>query len=506
MTTLSKDQLQSIIRCLNTSETIAEALDKVNEQFQLDLTKSKVEKLFKRENLSTPGKYLNREDNDDVKTICKFENTVLYMDSAGDYILEAPHFYGANPNGLLSLAYITKKLMEEVNVLYSSEGGKKTKQFIQQYLLDNYDIEFPLGLLEAYFKSLQQTHDAFPEAPHQVEEDPYDQVIKARQTRDRVRSKVRRQAIQDYEQKRIDQLKQLYEGMTNLLTRRHSITNYKAVPPEYNDYAQGHLVIPVGDLHVGAAHKMDLAQGLFIQYDLDVVKQRVNKICDYIQEELNAHMPDNVTLLFLGDYFEALLANMRKGQYLEMKGSPREHYDSLVSSMIQIIESASLYSDDVKINVILIGGNHDRLTEDKSYHSEELINHILADRLTAAFTGDNYKKINVMAGPPITSVPLNPTTQLVAYHGHLSSPRTPKDVDALLNLHGDRSKQRHVVIQGHLHSFSVQTGHNWRKYVAPSVIGNTRFNLEQLLLGSPAEFFMLRVFENHDQINGPYPL
>lgn len=264
------------------------------------------------------------------------------------------------------------------------------------------------------------------------------------------------------------------------------------------------LVIPISDIHYGK--KFLAGQSKFKDYNQFVADVRMQQIMDILtRESKNLSHIKNVVYLSLGDNFESLFGNMRGGQYITMDILGKEQWKKVVNFHSNMISHIRSLFPDAKVTVQFIPGNHDRVFQDKSFNSEEVINAILADRISCEFKND--AAMDWIVGDQVTSMMLTNNVNLISHHGHIVRvPDTNKDVNNVITLYGAKTASRYIVAQGHLHEFKYRSGSNFKYFINPSICGSDDFTVYNLKLDSPAEFCMIRSTEHDDMVLGPYTL
>ena len=262
-------------------------------------------------------------------------------------------------------------------------------------------------------------------------------------------------------------------------------------------------LIFISDLHNGKLvgnKPLSKPQNIFNQ---DVFWERMEMIGERIRNtaDLFGRNYDRVHIAGLGDYFEALLLNMRQFQFMGADEWGIQQYAAVKDGYISLIKTAA-QAFDCPVRSIIQGGNHDRYVEDKSADSEELLAFQLADGIAEHFRHDD--NVDVSFGSYIVSVMLPGKVNLITVHGHKKGLSSHKDFSNFIQLHGYPEARRYIVGMGHWHTFELQAGYNFFGFKNPSVCGDDRYNLEKLGKACPPQFVMMDVGGSNDiEVIGP---
>lgn len=264
------------------------------------------------------------------------------------------------------------------------------------------------------------------------------------------------------------------------------------------------LIIPVSDVHYGKRFVSDNPRYKdYNKFVADVRLQQIMSIISSKKQDLS-HIK-NIVYLSLGDNFESLFGNMRNGQYLTMDILGRDQWVKVVQFHSTLINHIRQTFPDSEMTMQFIPGNHDRVFADKSFNSEEVINAILADRISVEFKND--QKMKWVVGEKVVSVMLPNNVNLISHHGHVVKvPDTNVQINNVITLYGSKKASRYIVAQGHLHEFKYRSGSNFKYFINPSICGSDEYTIYDLKLESPAEFCMIHSTEDDDLILGPYTL
>lgn len=225
-----------------------------------------------------------------------------------------------------------------------------------------------------------------------------------------------------------------------------------------------YIFLPICDSHVGKTWTDKYG---VVQYDKDVLTKRISEIITRVSV-LAAQTNCDIIVWWGGDIFEAPLGNMRKNQQAKMDLIGKDAYvfarDLITSSMIDLRASTT-----GNVSLLITGGNHDRLTEEKEYSSEDFMVYMLADAIA-----QRLEEVSVSVLPPIASVTLG-QTEFLLLHGHRTKLRNDNDIRRLIENHGE-TNHRKIVMQGHYHNMRFLSGKKWDCVTVPSVCGIDDFS------------------------------
>lgn len=262
------------------------------------------------------------------------------------------------------------------------------------------------------------------------------------------------------------------------------------------------LIIPVSDLHAGKTYDPDPLTG-HNPINKVVLKSRIAKIVKYIEDHAKLGTYDRVVYLGLGDDFEAMFGNMRQGQLLSMDMHTKEQYQFVISFHTTLLKTISKCFPNSKRLAIFQGGNHDRLFDSREWNSESLVTYILVDRIQKEF---KEGEINFYCGKPVMSLSLPNGTNIISQHGHVGKVSPEKDVVNYVSLHGNKTSENYLVIQGHLHKLYFQSVNNIKYLINPSICGPDDYSHYHLNKSAPAEFVMVSSTQEGNQLVGPFTL
>ena len=396
--------------------------------------------------------------------------------------------------------FVPEGVAKEFLVLYSKKGqnlsSHKAADLINKRLSEEGNPTIPVPVFRKLVRKMGVNKDSEPLTDIEVKKD----FRTAVETLDEDKRFVAEKYLVDIKKKKIEAALLNFQRLNDQFSlvkadRRVDVTwkENKEKPIK---------IIPFSDLHAGKKVKELCLTKPQNVYNKDIVLERVERVTQLIR--MDKTEADFVYVCFMGDLFEALLANMRPGQHMTTDVKGFEQYELVLAACCKVIDAALETNPDAEIMVLFQGGNHDRLLADKSYESEMILNQILCNRVQSEYP--NYDGLTICAPSPVASIVMENGVNLITCHGHNSAMRSHNSISAFNDVWSLPSSHRSVIMNGHYHSFSVDTSKNWRRYQLSSICGDDAYNLEKLSISSNAEFMMLHVYSDHDEIKGCYPL
>lgn len=433
----TQDLIDQVLTALKANKTVPDALQDVYEMTGKHLTYSQVRHAFKRFDLDTPATYLGR----------------------------------GNPTAFI------EKLSEDMELLTrpSFMGGvgasqSNAQQQLEQRLgipLDYIDEELSVDIKEA-------TRD----------------LIDERERRKALRIEARSMyAMQD-------RLADLHGSMRKALKyvkRNHTSLDFSRA----NNSDDHFLFVPLADMHVGKKHVDRFGNTVF---NKQILRQRMNTILNNVVRQIEQDCPAEIIVWVAGDLFEALLGNMRKGQAQKMEMFTQEAFleaRSLLVSFIKAIREFSAFEGN--ISLLLTAGNHDRLTEEKEYSSEDFMMFMFADSIQ-----HHLPDVEVHALAPICTLVVN-SVELMLLHGHRNRLTNENAIHALVNNQG-MTQHRKLIMQGHYHNLRWLSAKNWDCVTLPSICGNDDFTQYDINKYGEAKHCMFLIQNGFATMAGPYLL
>jgi len=508
-----KEALNTAISFLKEEGCIHSALNRLEVEYGEDnISVDALGKAFSRHGYQTPSSYAGKTedtpDTGDTPDEIEFQEDWRIHDYGDDKMGEPHHWF----LWMGSEFRLTFPMMETSVTLYSSvsPGEGYTAGEVAQYFFNEGYEWATEDFFQWMFKKIGFTKRKFPQAPHQVFHNREAVIRGAYNRSDAIIKGTEYKGIIKEQERQIKTLR----GQLKNITRMISVTGEALEEAEVlkADFSSKKIV---GDRHVLVAPLSDLHNGKKVEdqphakpqnvFNQDVFWERVKRYCSLVRAmgEKRRGYYDRVHLAGLGDYFEALLMNMRKGQFITSDAYGKKQYRAVKEALCLIIETFA-EAFDCPVFVLVQGGNHDRLSEDKAPQDEEVLAFQLAENVSDYFREEDA--VTVEFGGAVCSIMLENGVNLISTHGHLKRLRTHKDFASFVQIHGDPSATRHLILQGHYHCFKLFTGYNFRAVWNPSFCGDDEYNLNKLNVGAPPEAIFLDVCENNDQIVGPFNL
>lgn len=257
------------------------------------------------------------------------------------------------------------------------------------------------------------------------------------------------------------------------------------------------LLTSIADAHIG---KVWIDRDGVTRLDKEINRSRIATITSDTIEYANRHNVEKVILWWGGDIWESPLGNMRKNQQSKMDLIGKDAFEeakNLVVSQAKAIQEECLGVKEIQI--LLTGGNHDRLTEEKEYSSEDFMMYMFGSVVAALLP---ECKVRVL--PPVASVVVH-STELLLLHGHRNKLGNEMQIRRLVE-NQSATSLRKLILQGHYHSFRAMSGRKWDCITLPSVCGCDDFVQYDINQYSEAKYCMFAIEENQWYMIGPKTL
>ena len=180
----------------------------------------------------------------------------------------------------------------------------------------------------------------------------------------------------------------------------------------------------LNDIHSGAKFANGNLSLDRKEYNFKVAQERMKLYCGYLETCLHtsfySHGVSNIVFSALGDNLEAILANMRNGQFLTMDLFGHEQVEALVGLIVMALVTL-VNNSKVPIHVVFTPGNHDRAVRDKSYESENILIAWIAQAVyfrTKELTGEGFERVTIDIAAPTANILLPNGVELILKHGH----------------------------------------------------------------------------------------
>lgn len=433
----TQDLIDVVLTKIKQSKTLAEALEQVGEETGKHLTYSQVRHAFKRFDLDTPASYLGRD----------IEDEFLEALARDAELLTRPYYMGG---------------------VGASQGSAQAQLETRLGVpLDYIDEELSVDLKEA-------VRD----------------LIDERERRKMLRAEARSNAALQ------DRLADLHTAMRKSLRFVKQNHTKIELTTESTD-SSCVLFCPLTDLHVGKVHKDRFGNVVF---NRQILRNRMGQIALNIADQVVKNKPKELLFWIGGDLFEAILGNMRKGQAQKMDAFGQDAFEEARALIIATIDTVIDLTDfQGKVHLFLTAGNHDRLTEEKEYSSEDFMMFMFADSLAC-----HMPDVSVNALTPIGTL-LVEGVELILLHGHRNRLSNEAAINTLINNQG-MTQKRKLVLQGHYHNLRWLSGKNWDCVTLPSICGNDDFTQYDINKFGEPKHCIFVISNGEARMIGPYLL
>ena len=220
-----------------------------------------------------------------------------------------------------------------------------------------------------------------------------------------------------------------------------------------------HAVVHVCDLHTGAEIE---GERNLPPYNADVIRSHLSKV----SADVNQRSPKKVTLVINGDLIETFtgLNHINSWKNIDKK------YGYGVQATIKAIELLTEFISSIKNveEVVLISGNHDRVTsnnkEDVDGEIVQWVHYVLSE---------TFNKLKFHISKDVFSLKVD-NCGFVFTHGHLGISK--KNPDHIVNLYGFNGLYN-LVVMAHLHTRkTVSDGLYNRSIHAPSIFTGNNYS------------------------------
>ena len=215
------------------------------------------------------------------------------------------------------------------------------------------------------------------------------------------------------------------------------------------------LFVAISDLHINAR-----VEGLDIK---DFNNEIVEEYMETVAIEANAQQSGEVTVLINGDIIESLTGKNHPDSFVQMEYG-QTYAQGIITARDIIIRFLSSINNLHK--VLVIGGNHDRMTSSNKEDDQQGVSRILAEFLKFAFND-----VEILWSAKV----LTHETENINYiTTHGDKRFSSKDANALLWKYGVKGKQN-VLLTGHWHHRSIKVDDEEYRHISlPSLFtGNT---------------------------------
>ena len=213
--------------------------------------------------------------------------------------------------------------------------------------------------------------------------------------------------------------------------------------------AGGTTVIALSDLHIGALVE---AYGVSNKFNFDIAEQRLKHIIN--KTITNPLVSDRLVITILGDVFQGLIHNSHLiGEMPAMEAVAK--FSALFSEILLSLEKA--FS---KVEVYMISGNHERLTDDQMVYKKGYdLTYIFSEMLKANTRGYNRVYINYSLSGyntfPLSQDIVHPLFGCI-FHGDIDRTYRVdnlKSVMSVLYTFQQNGREPSLLLSGHVHQY-----------------------------------------------------
>jgi hypothetical protein len=257
-----------------------------------------------------------------------------------------------------------------------------------------------------------------------------------------------------------------------------------------NEIIHNSIVFTFGDIHFGKYFK-DTIYGRGV--DKNILKERCMEIAKDIVYQSNLYKTKSIVMNVMGDIFESILPDGMHPEHhkrMDLIGEKQLEFGlEVFEEMIDYIQTNIKYNNNIQL--YCIGGNHDRIQEDRSQDKRRTASAIFYIMLKKIFQLKGYENINVFEPEDGIIKYSNDNISYIAFHGDSSLFKAnPIDIINLFKV-GD-SRDYTVILNGHWHSINIIEGVNYKKIICGSVCSADEYIQNELGRGSQPSYVVTR--------------
>lgn len=506
----TEEAIDDAKEALTRSETIADAVELLREEYgHADVTSGGLRRALYRHDAGKASSFLASKEQ------------LRASDEVKNYLRVREDGYEVGYNG--REYFIDETRMRTAVVLYSSKkhGGMSksaaevSAYFIQHGWLPN-DTDHKLWY--HIFREMEQYKFLTPETLLQRRIDAEEVQSSNRMLREAIKkqeSSLHRE-IDDYKkiirslEKELDYYTSLERFLADSVDGDPKIRSIE--PVALTPQGRSSLIFMLSDLHAGMKYSTGALHRARASFNKDVFVDRVQNYIAYMRLVSDTTIGEvgHVHFAFLGDNFEALLANMRNGQFLSMDLFGVDQYALAVDALYLVSKEACELFPHATKDFVFQPGNHDRVTRDRAFHSEDLIVSAMVREISSRLDASGMldDKTRCLFADRTVSVLLPNRVGVVSRHGHRGGNGKLSQSKGLKmdKIHRPKGAKRLLYLQGHYHNFQVSSFEDIRMVTNPSFCGDTDYNVDDLELTAPAEFVAIESMDRSDIFHGPYNL
>lgn len=447
--------------------------------------------------------YAEREDGEDFITWERDERQyIAYFDDfriplSHEQVLEAIKLWCSDLNG-----YTAQEAQRRWNDMYPDQVVRLTKDYFTRLM-----------------KVLDQAHGDDPVAPHQLFMQPAaeiaEQVLEMKANA--VSSDVESQELEFWKNKakergeKLEDLDQVAEQLAKegVEDLRQVVDLIPAAEkPQIVESKPSSHVICAADIHMCAHIKQGALvgngeKGMSCERMFEEIGPQARQMI--LERYAGKNIRPEAVLLIPGDLVEAVFGHMHEGQEFEIchKGNPQLKRSALWVKTFIIDPVLSVLPEDVKLRIILLGGNHDRLSASHKGDKDRTAAQVVAQMIYFMIMGTDQEK-RVEFERPVCE--LNEETEprdvvswygftvegpdgrehpFIATHGDKRS-HTPERLISKFQAETGQVFDWYTIIKAHKHKWDLKApkmeqDSNWMQWHVPSIVGPNKYASEQLM-------------------------
>jgi len=414
---------------------------------------------------------------------------------------EERYYFNLNkyPNTSLSFSEV-----EELVRAYVYEGSGMTRSTVVRYAArddfreavgDEHITNAPelqKGQIKRIFWALDIDKESLPFAPHEYDDADKTASDLAEKWRGQqeaaVEQKYRAQEAKDWKRRYRQEVKkrvQIQSKMDAVADALQENPPHVDVAPSSQDAEPGSThgapyqpLLVFADWHIGRV--VDLPDNT---YNHKVAEQRLASVREGFQNFLQQYRRpiDTIRVVFLGDLVDGPNGTMHTGQQAHQDLYYEEQPQFVAEEITKIF--AELLEWEVPLQVYAVPGNHGRGTEDRSDDPTrivELCTYQVAREMSRQLPGSDRMHWTITRD--IVGEFSAYSTQILYTHGD----RTPRNMEDTLTALQNKSKDYHLLLQGHRHSREAEESEFLKGLgiQSGSLIGDTGHGRHQLGVGA----------------------
>lgn len=257
-----------------------------------------------------------------------------------------------------------------------------------------------------------------------------------------------------------------------------------------SDIIYENIYFSFGDIHFGK-HFKDTKFGRGV--DKEILKDRCMEIAKEVVIQANQYKSKKIILNVLGDIFESILPDGMHPEHhkrMDLIGDKQmEHGLDVFEEMIDYIQNNTIF--DVNIYVHCVGGNHDRIQENRDQDKRRTATAIFFTVLKKLMKLKKYENVNIYeAEDGIISYSYDDIS-VIAFHGD-SGLYKSKAIDIINLFKTGNAKNYTVILNGHWHSLKLEEGVNYKRITCGSVCSADEYVQNELGKGAQPSYLIMK--------------